>query len=283
MTEEGYDPEVFWDEWEKKCGHTGYDDQLLYNYDQPLRLRAIDKALSRLGIAGGNIHALDIGCGSGDIVALLQKRGFNVTGIDIGKEVIKLAKERFSGDANVELFCCRIEDMNFSQNSFDLVTGVTVLQHITDEKSFLTAVKKIVDVVTKGGGHLLILESAPIKRKKGETASFMKVRTRQDWIDIFERHGCKFVNEFYHPHIGVEACMVYNNIIKAILSGFRVYRKGMLANAKKSENNRLQFHYRLYRLGIGVILKISKPFDEHCIPIPPKYRRTRILIFQKLT
>lgn len=147
---QNYNPEVFWDEWHKKHGHTGFGDKLLYKYDQPLRLRAIDKALSQLKIAG-NIRALDIGCGTGDIVALLQKRDFNVTGIDISKEVIKTAKKRFSGDANVKLFCCKIEDMCFPLYSFDLVTSVTVLQHITNERSFLTAVRKIVDVVVGGG------------------------------------------------------------------------------------------------------------------------------------
>lgn len=95
----------------------------------------------------GNIHALDIGCGSGDIVAPLQKRGFYVIGMDISKEVIKLARERFSRNENVELFCCRIEDMNYPSDSFDLVTSVTVLQHIIDNESFASAVKKIVNVV----------------------------------------------------------------------------------------------------------------------------------------
>ena len=150
MTEEGYDSEVFWDEWCKKYGHTGWNNERVYKYDQPLRLRAIEQALSRLRIEG-NICALDIGCGSGDIVALLRKRGFNVTGIDISKEVIKMAKNRFSRDTNVKLFCCRIEDMEFPPDSFDLVTSVTVLQHITDDNSFLTAVRKIVDIVVGGG------------------------------------------------------------------------------------------------------------------------------------
>lgn len=146
---QGYDPEIFWDERTKELGHTGWATELIYNYDQPLRLRATDKALSQLNIAG-NTHALDIGCGTGDIVSLLSKRDFNVTGIDISKEVIKTAKKRFSGDVNVKLFCCRTGDMEFPSDSFDLVTSITVLQHSTDEKSFLTAVKRTADVVKKG-------------------------------------------------------------------------------------------------------------------------------------
>ena len=72
---QGYDPKVFWNERCKKYGHTGWSDKLAYKYDQSLRLRAIDKALSRLGIAG-NIHALGIGLGVE--VVIKSERGEHV-------------------------------------------------------------------------------------------------------------------------------------------------------------------------------------------------------------
>lgn len=286
---QGYDPAIFWNEQCKKHGHTGWSDKLAYKYDQPLRLRAIDKALSRLKI-DGNIHALDIGCGSGDIVALLQKRGFNVTGIDIGKEVIKLAKERFSGDANVELLCGRIENMDFSKNSFDLVTSVTVLQHITNEESVLTAVKKIVDAV-KGGGHLLIFESAPYKAapKPRSNADFMVVRERGKWIDMFEKEGCALVYESSYPDWSTEFLLRFNRVSRGLLYLILSHVKSRNSKEKldtlkkDSERSRMEkVLYSAFKLILTVIFAISYPVDHiFHISFPKKYANIRILVFKK--
>ena len=43
---------------------------------------------------------LDVGCGTGSHAVILSKRGYNVTGIDISKTMIKKAKEKAKKETN---------------------------------------------------------------------------------------------------------------------------------------------------------------------------------------
>ena len=80
----------FWNERCKRYGHTGYADQLRYAYDQPLRLRAVKRALSHLGIPADKYTCiLDVGCGEGTFVFEFGRKGASVTGIDISSEALK--------------------------------------------------------------------------------------------------------------------------------------------------------------------------------------------------
>lgn len=45
----------------------------------------------------------------------------------------------------------------------------------------------------------------------------MKVRMRKERINTFERHKCIFVDEFYHPQIGVDMFRIYNGLLNAIV------------------------------------------------------------------
>ena len=201
--EKGYKPQEHWNERFRIYGHTGWKDRLIYAYDQPLRLKAIDKALARAKIPiDSSTNILDVGCGTGDLVIEFAKRGANVTGIDISSEVLEYAKGRLSNFDNVRLLLTGVEELNFTNGLFDLVTSVTVLQHITDQKSFSKAIGNIVRV-TKPGGHILILETSPIEPELPPTAPYQAVRSRREWIRAFEAEGCPLNYELGLPQLGI--------------------------------------------------------------------------------
>jgi 2-polyprenyl-3-methyl-5-hydroxy-6-metoxy-1,4-benzoquinol methylase len=62
-------------------------------------------------------RVLDIGCGAGRHSLYLQKRGFDVLGIDSSPLAIKVCKLRGLKQAKV----MSIEELNFKPNSFDSV------------------------------------------------------------------------------------------------------------------------------------------------------------------
>lgn len=99
---------------------------------------------------------LDIGCGSGiPIDKYLLKKGFNVTGIDISDEQIKLARNNLpQGNFLVK----DMTDANFSENSFDAVVSFYAIFHIPKEEHLLLF-KKLNSFI-KSGGFLLITMGA---------------------------------------------------------------------------------------------------------------------------
>lgn len=74
--EDTYKLAKYWGERFRRYGHTGWADELIYAYDQSLRLKAIDKALTRAKVAVSSVtHVLDVGCGTGDLVLEFAKKG----------------------------------------------------------------------------------------------------------------------------------------------------------------------------------------------------------------
>ena len=72
---------------------------------------------------------LDIGCGTGNNLAFFKELGLKVVGIDNSKPMLDIAAKKLGTD--VELYLARAEELPFSNNSFDIVTLITVLEFIS--------------------------------------------------------------------------------------------------------------------------------------------------------
>src|SRR5437870_3240152 len=109
VAEEPQVPREYWSGRFRKYGHTGDASRSIYAYDQPQRLRAIDMALRAAGIEiTDKTRVLDIGCGTGDVIAAFRRRGAAVTGIDFSEEVVRFAKQRFA-EAHSRVRLCVME------------------------------------------------------------------------------------------------------------------------------------------------------------------------------
>lgn len=72
-------------------------------------------------------RALDVGCGAGGrIVRLLQDRGYDITGIDVSSNMIKLATESHPGERFLHQDVCTWE----STGRFDFIVAWDSLFHI---------------------------------------------------------------------------------------------------------------------------------------------------------
>src|SRR5512138_3337781 len=69
---------------------------------------------------------LDVGCGSGEHLALFRQKGCDVTGIDTSPILIDQASQRLRSRA--ELRIGPAEDLPFSDNEFDIVTLINSVE-----------------------------------------------------------------------------------------------------------------------------------------------------------
>ncbi|KQC11027.1 MAG: hypothetical protein APR62_10760 [Smithella sp. SDB] len=75
-------------------------------------------------LAGERI--LDVGCGTGDNLQFFQEKWCSLTGIDPSKERLQVVRQKYGDRA--EFILAYPEDIPFSDNEFDIVTLINVLE-----------------------------------------------------------------------------------------------------------------------------------------------------------
>lgn len=124
---------ALWDARARALGHTGWSDQLVYEYDQPCRLAAVTRIVDRLVPSLHGRAVLDLGCGTGDFAAAFSARGAHVTAVDISPAVIELARHRHRDDPKMAFKVADLTADDLGTNAFDVVNSTTVLQHLDAE------------------------------------------------------------------------------------------------------------------------------------------------------
>ena len=78
---------------------------------------------------------LDLGCGVGIWATFLSKAGLTVKGVDFSSNAIKFASKWAAEEKlQIEYTCCPITGISFTQEQFDGVVAVKVLDNISREE-----------------------------------------------------------------------------------------------------------------------------------------------------
>jgi SAM-dependent methyltransferase len=101
------------------------------------------RALMDAAGIGAGIRVLDVGCGSGEFLALLRNSGADGTGADPAPAMVRLAR---STGADVVL--AGAESLPFDDRAFDVVTAVNALQFAEDTTA---ALHEFARVLVPGG------------------------------------------------------------------------------------------------------------------------------------
>lgn len=122
---------------------------------------------------------LDGGCGAGRYILYFQKRGFDVTGIDISPLAVKVCKERGCKKAKV----MDLKHPQFPKEKFDTIilfgNNIGICGRLTYLSRLLRRLRKIV----KPGGHLLLTSLDVTKTRKKAHLSYHKLnRSRRRYI-----------------------------------------------------------------------------------------------------
>src|SRR5579871_2565958 len=112
----------------------------------PHRLRYIERSVALKGA-----RVLDVGCGGGILSESLARAGANVTGIDLAKRVLDVAKLHLhESNLQVDYRLISVEDLaQESPASFDVVTCMEMLEHVPDPGSVVNAIATLL----KPGGR----------------------------------------------------------------------------------------------------------------------------------
>jgi SAM-dependent methyltransferase len=94
---------------------------------------------------GPGMRVLDIGCGSGELCALIAERGAEAAGIDAAEGMIEIARRRLPG---ADLRVGPMEQLPFQDGAFDVATAVNSLQFAAD---YVDALREAARVVKPDG------------------------------------------------------------------------------------------------------------------------------------
>jgi 2-polyprenyl-3-methyl-5-hydroxy-6-metoxy-1,4-benzoquinol methylase len=91
---------------------------------------------------------LDVGCGTGEVLKVARRHGWDVAGAEPVAESARMAREAHGLDVRAEM----LEESGFPERSFDVVGAFHVLEHMTDGLGFLQLIARW----AKPGGHVVI-------------------------------------------------------------------------------------------------------------------------------
>ncbi len=98
--------------------------------------------------SGSALRLLDVGCGSGTLIGLLKRRGFEVLGVDTSEEAAKVARI----ESDVRVVTGTLATAGLEHASFDIVTLFHVMEHVTNPREVLAEVRRVL----RPGGVLVL-------------------------------------------------------------------------------------------------------------------------------
>ncbi len=179
---------AMWDRW------AAFDNNsLIYKYLRNLQC----KLVASLEIKG-NIHFLDIGCGTGFAVAeaaRLAKNKGRFFGIDLSDKMIEKAKSNFSGRDNFHFMQADAESIPLDDDFFDVIICTNSFHHYLHPDK---AVKEMHRLLKKGGKACILDLTADnwILKTVDKIAKIIehehvKFYSTKEYKQMFERAGLK--------------------------------------------------------------------------------------------
>lgn len=191
-----------------------FNDLDEYHFD---KLRYLPKLVNYGGYKGKKI--LEIGCGIGTDLARFAEGGAEVTAVDLSDSAIELAEKNFelrSLDGNLQVM--NGEDLQFPDETFDMVFAHGVLQYTADTEKMVEEAHRVL----KPGGEFI----GQLYNRKGWLifmSKFFKVQLEHDDAPAFKLFTIdefsKLLKEFTQVEITPERFPVKSRLHKG-LKGF---------------------------------------------------------------
>ncbi|AHF79993.1 class I SAM-dependent methyltransferase [Thermococcus paralvinellae] len=164
-----------------------YFDKIAHRYDTWYQTKVgqyVDRTEKKLifsMIKTKRGKALDLGCGTGNYTTELYRRGFDVIGVDLSQEMLKIAKSKLP---NVLFIRANAYNLPFKKEVFDLVLSVTMFEFIYEPEKVLNEIHRVL----KPGGEVVI------GTMNGRSLWFLFKRFKSIFIETAYRYA-----RFYTP------------------------------------------------------------------------------------
>ncbi len=137
-------------------------------------------------------RVLDVGCGNGRFLGVLDDKEISYAGIDFSEGLIAIARDRYQKRPNTTFFVGDALALPFSDHSFETVVSFAVLHHIPSCAYRVQFLREMARVVKPGS--LIILTVWNVWHSKPRIIlehAFKKItgRSRLDFGDAFLKFG----------------------------------------------------------------------------------------------
>ncbi len=133
----GFYPHQYW--WNTSKAQANATLKKLESLYRRLALRDHISFIVRAARNRQGLNLLDVGCGPGTLLGLLKDRGFRTLGLDFSAEAAHVAEV----ENGVRVVVGSLEQAAFPDQSFDIVTLFHVMEHVTNPRSILAEVARI--------------------------------------------------------------------------------------------------------------------------------------------
>ena len=190
---------------------------------------------------------LDIGCGRGEVLRHVLKTTDKISGIDISKKSVENTIKICGGKGNIQQ--ASATDIPFSDESFDKILIVDVIEHLTpeDSKKMILECKRLI----REGGRILI-HTAPNKNFM-DSIFYPGRKILKIFGIIIDSLEEKVANEKKYHINTYTPQRLFNEIVSCNLNCKILYPIGLFRGGN---------HYLLSSLLIRVLSKIVDPISK---------------------
>ena len=190
-----YTPSLYWEDRARRFAAEGEGLAAVCAYGMPEFYNRAIHLEQRLALepwlkVGAGTRVLDVGCGVGRWSRLLAARGADVLGVDLSPTMISQAQRRAVAEGVADRCRFRVQDLpNLDLGEqFDLVLGVTVLQHILDPGALRAALGAMAAHLA-AGARMILLEAAPTTPANRCDSTVFRARHRDIYLDLIRDCG----------------------------------------------------------------------------------------------
>ena len=188
-------PQLYWEDRARRYAGVGEGLAAVCSYGMPeFYNRAIDLT-QRLALRPwlrnlNGKRVMDVGCGIGRWTRWMALQGAQVTGVDLSFTMTLEARRRTALAGLAE--GCRFLTQDLSEldtgSQYELILGVTVLQHILDPLRLRTAVSRLRDHLLREG-RIVLIEAAPTRSNSRCDSAVFQARDLTFYQDLFSSSG----------------------------------------------------------------------------------------------
>jgi len=228
------------------------------------RRRILSRLLDEVMTGSDDAKTLDVGCGTGATMRLLERYG-EVTGVDISPKAVEYCREQ----GRKRLCLASGESLPFVEGSFELVTALDLLEHLEHEAAGLREMWRVL----KSDGRLVVIVPA-----------FMFLWSEFDRFSGHYRRysGSELKQRVEEAGFEVARLSYFNTLLFPVIWGVRTLKN--LMGRRASAGADLDLPGRVlnglltwvFSLESGLIARGQLPFGVSLLCVARKGRRHRV-------